>query len=131
MRQCGPPPVVRRRDRRRLDCARLDAPPRARRGPRTYAQVGGALVLVALTALLAVTAYRLTFSTFDTPDDEGYLIITLRSFAEGNALYDSVYSQYGPGFYTLVGGGMELLGIAFTSDGARWMNLAFWIGSTF
>ena len=80
--------------------------------------------------MLALTAYRLTFSTFDTPDDEGYLIVTLRSFAEGNALYDSVYSQYGPGFYTLVGGGMELFGIAFTSDGARWMNLAFWIGST-
>jgi len=88
-------------------------------------------VLVGLTALLAVTAYRYIFSTFDTPDDEGYLIVTLRSFAEGNALYDSVYSQYGPGFYTLVGGAMKLLGIAFTSDGARWVNLALWIGSTF
>jgi hypothetical protein len=87
-------------------------------------------VLVGLTALLAVTAYRYIFSTFDTPDDEGYLIVTLRSFAEGNALYDSVYSQYGPGFYTLVGGAMKLLGIAFTSDGARWVNLTLWIGST-
>lgn len=88
------------------------------------------MLLVALTALLAVTAYRLIFSTFDTPDDEGYLIVTLRSFADGNALYESVYSQYGPGFYTVIGGGMKVLGIAFTSDGARWVNLALWLGST-
>lgn len=88
------------------------------------------VALVALTALLAETAYQLIFSTFDTPDDEGYLIVTLRSFTDGNALYDSVYSQYGPGFYTLVGGAMKIFGIAFTSDGARWVNLALWLAST-
>ncbi len=87
-------------------------------------------ILLGLTALLAVTAYRLIFSTFDTPDDEGYLIVTLRSFADGNALYDSVYTQYGPGFYTVIGGAMKVFGVAFTSDGARWVNLALWLGST-
>ncbi len=97
---------------------------------RGLAQPLSALVLVGLTALLAVTAYRYIFSTFDTPDDEGYLIVTLRSFAQGNALYDSVYSQYGPGYYTVVGGAMKLLGVAFTSDGARWVNLTLWIAST-
>jgi hypothetical protein len=97
---------------------------------RNLAQPLSALVLVGLTAVLAVAAYRYIFSTFDTPDDEGYLIVTLRSFADGNALYDSVYSQYGPGFYTVVGGAMKLLGIAFTSDGARWVNLTLWIAST-
>jgi hypothetical protein len=97
---------------------------------RALAQPLSMLVLVALTAFLAVAAYRYIFSTFDTPDDEGYLIVTLRSFADGNALYDDVFSQYGPGFYTLVAGAMKILGVAFTSDGARWVNLTFWLGST-
>jgi hypothetical protein len=97
---------------------------------RALAQPLSMLVLFGLTALLAVAAYRYIFSTFDTPDDEGYLIVTLRSFADGNALYDEVFSQYGPGFYTLVAGAMKILGVAFTSDGARWVNLAFWLSST-
>src|SRR5262245_59242841 len=78
-----------------LDCPRLEAGATGKRrfDARAWAQPLALLVLFALTALLAVTAYRLIFSTFDTPDDEGYLIVTLRSFAQGNALYDSVYSQ--------------------------------------
>jgi hypothetical protein len=86
--------------------------------------------VVLVVALLADSAYERVFSHINTPDDEGYLTVTLASFADGNALYDEVYSQYGPGYYTLVGGGMQLLGVDFTSDGARWVNLFFWLGST-
>jgi hypothetical protein len=86
--------------------------------------------LVAIVALLADSAYEQVFSHLNTPDDEGYVTLTLRSFVDGNALYDDVYSQYGPGFYTFVGGAMHLLGIPFDNDGARWVNLFFWLGSS-
>jgi hypothetical protein len=100
------------------------------RAQARWISIAYAAVLIGLLAVLFDSAYEQIFSTLNTPDDEGYAIITLRSFADGNALYDEVYSQYGPGFYTLVGGAMKLAGIAFTSEGARWVNLFLWLGST-
>jgi hypothetical protein len=88
------------------------------------------LFLIAIVALLAGPAYEQVFSHLNTPDDEGYVTLTLGSFVDGNALYDDVYSQYGPGFYTFVGGAMDLLGIPFDNDGARWINLFLWLGSS-
>ena len=90
----------------------------------------GTLLALAVV-VLATFAYRHIFSYFGAQDDDGYLIVSLRAFAEGGSLYDSVYSQYGPGLYTLVAGSMDLFGIPFTLDGARFVNLAFWLGSTF
>lgn len=90
--------------------------------------LGVAMALV--VAGLAIFAYRKTFSTYGVQDDDGYLIVSLRGFAAGGALYDSVYSQYGPGLYTLVAGAMDLFQIPFTHDGGRFVNLAFWLAST-
>ncbi len=86
-------------------------------------------ILVGLLASLADSAYEFIFSDLNLVDDEGSVTITLRSFVEGEALYDDVYTQYGPGFYTIVGGAMELLGIGFDNDGARFVNLFFWLAS--
>ena len=73
------------------------------------------LFLIVIVALLADPAYEQVFSHLNTPDDEGYVTLTLRSFVDGNALYDDVYSQYGPGFYAFVGGAMDLLGSPSTT----------------
>jgi len=89
---------------------------------------GGALALI--TVVLGVIAYRMMFSSFDIPDDDGYLLMSLRKFEAGGSLYGDVYSQYGPGVFVLLGGTLRIAGVALTSDGARMVNLALWLAST-
>lgn len=44
-------------------------------------------------------AYFYTFTRFLPIDDEGYLMLSVRSYVEGHPLYDAVFSQYGPFYY--------------------------------
>lgn len=88
------------------------------------------VVLALATAALGVIAYHAMFSYFDVPDDDGYLLMSLRKFDAGGSLYSQVYSQYGPGMYALVGGPLHILGLPLTSDGARMYNLFLWLAST-
>jgi hypothetical protein len=88
------------------------------------------VVLALATAALGVIAYHAMFSSFDVPDDDGYLLMSLRKFDAGGSLYTQVYSQYGPGMYALVGGALHIVGLALTSDGARMYNLFLWLAST-
>lgn len=44
-------------------------------------------------------AYLFTFSRFLRIDDQGYLMISVRSFLQGQPLYDTVFTQYGPVYY--------------------------------
>lgn len=52
-------------------------------------------------------------------DDEGYVMISLRSFVRGAPLYDDTYSQYGPAFFLLLGLPLRWLGIELTHDWSR------------
>jgi hypothetical protein len=87
-------------------------------------------VLVGISLGLVVVAYRAMFSSFQIQDDEGYALLSLRMFNAGGALYDQVYSQYGPGFFVFVGGLLRLLHVPLTSDGARMVNLVLWTSSS-
>lgn len=62
---------------------------------------------------LFVTAYMMIMTTFMVYDDEGFVLISLRNFLAGEALYDPVFSQYGPVPYVYhlvltLGGSIEL-----------------------
>jgi len=84
---------------------------------------------IALAAALALAGYWLLFSVFMVYDDEGYVLISLKNFAAGGALYDQVYSQYGP-FFFLVGDALHrLTGLAWTNTLARWITLLNWWGT--
>ena len=87
-------------------------------------------VLVAISVALAIVAYRALFGSFEMQDDEGYLLLSMRMFNAGGALYDQVYSQYGPGLYAIFGELLRILQVPLTSDGARFVNLTLWISST-
>jgi len=95
-----------------------------------WRQVAYAVGLALITAALAWVAYRAMFSLFDVPDDDGYLLMSLRKFDAGGTLYHGVYSQYGPGVFVLVGSALRAAGVALTTDGARDYNLFLWIAST-
>lgn len=84
----------------------------------------GALLLV-----LAITyAYYFVFSRPMSPD-EGYLMITVQSFLGHNALYDSVFTQYGPFYYFYEYVLHALAGIPLTHDATRMICIAHWLGT--
>jgi hypothetical protein len=66
----------------------------------TWVLVGVKLAaILTMTGTLAALGYYSLFSTFQDYDDEGYVLVTVKQFIQGHALYDQVYTQYGPFFY--------------------------------
>ena len=65
-----------------------------------YARVISWASLFGLLLSLTVAAAVLLFSTF-RPDDEGYVLLSLRNFSVYGGLYDRVYTQYGPAFFLI------------------------------
>jgi hypothetical protein len=84
---------------------------------------------VILAAALAIAGYWLLFTTFMVYDDEGYVLISLKNFAEHGALYDQVYSQYGPFFYVAYDALHHLFGFAWTNTAGRLITLVNWWGT--
>ena len=82
--------------------------------------------LALLTVGLITAGYWLLFATFMVYDDEGYVLISLKNFAEHGALYDKVYSQYGPFFYVAYDALHRLLGFAWTNTNGRLLTLVHW-----
>jgi hypothetical protein len=68
------------------------------------------------------------FSTFAPYDDEGYVLISIKYFLQGFRLYDQVFTQYGPLFYTYAWLVHGVLGVGLTHDAARLLTLVHWIG---
>src|SRR5262245_25597384 len=82
------------------------------------------------TAVVALLAYFLIFSYFAEYDDEGYLLISLRSFRQGQALYDTVFSQYGPFYYAFMDGLRLVLRLEWTHDVGRFITLGIWTSTS-
>jgi hypothetical protein len=90
-----------------------------------------AIVLYAAVAIGAfVTAYFHIFSEFAVYDDEGTLLVTVKAFVHGDALYRDIWSVYGPFYYELFGGFFKLFGISVTTDASRTIVLFVWIGAS-
>src|SRR5262249_33699121 len=73
-------------------------------------------------------AYFAIFSRFQLSDDEGYLLIGLRQFMLGHALYDEVFSQYGPFYYLLHGAVFGIARLTVSHDAMRLLVLAQVLG---
>ena len=84
----------------------------------------------AVLAGSAFCAYWTIFSQFAVFDDEGYHTWVLRLFTEGHALYNDVFTYYGPFHYELWGGLSALTGITFSTDTGRIVTLAMWLGTS-
>ena len=82
--------------------------------------------LVVLAAVLAVAGYWLLFTFFMGYDDEGYVLLSLRNYAAHGALYDRVFSQYGPFFFATFDALHRALGFAWTNTSGRLVTLAVW-----
>lgn len=98
-------------------------------GPRTsFPTWWRAPAFAVCAALLMFCAAMAMFSAFMFYDDEGYVLISLRNYAEHGGLYREVYTQYGPFpfvFYHL----LHLGGLPFTHVAGRLVTLAAWSGA--
>ena len=77
-----------------------------------------------------IAAYFGIFSEFAPYDDEGTLLITLKAFVHGDALYSEIWSVYGPFYYELFGGFFKLFGLSVTTDASRTIVLVLWVGTS-
>jgi hypothetical protein len=59
--------------------------------------------------------------------DEGYLMITVQGFNSGHALYDSVFTQYGPLYYFYEWVLRAVLSVPLTHDATRFLSILHWL----
>src|SRR6266853_1615312 len=120
-------------------CATLERPPlpmeQAEKGSTPLAGprltrhrlpwIFGAAALLFFVIALACCWYTV-FSRSMSPD-EGYLMITVRSFIEGNALYDTVFTHYGPFYYAYEWVVPSLFSVPLTHDATRMLCILHWL----
>lgn len=86
-----------------------------------------ALLPLGLTAAAVPPAFVAMFSLFQSYDDEGYLLLSLKGYLGGHALYDEVFSQYGPFYYLFNATLFRVLGLDVTHDAGRLVTMALWL----
>ena len=89
-----------------------------------------ALFSIALVAGTALLAHAALFGDFSDYDDEGYMLLSLRSWREGNPLYDDIPTIYGPFYFQSVASLSALLRMPLDNAGGRWIALGVWILSS-
>lgn len=97
--------------------------------PRAGVQRTAAIAILLLAAAgVSIAGWLMMFGTFMVYDDEGYVLFSLKNFAEHGGLYREVYSQYGPLPYALYSV-LHWLGLPFTHTAGRLVTLGCWTGS--
>jgi hypothetical protein len=104
----------------------LVAAGRVWRLPR-YRLLLGLLAFAAVTVVTLLIGHPRIFTGFASYDDEGYMLIALKSFLSHGHLYDDVLTQYGPFYYEFWGGFFEIFSIPVDHDGGRTATLIAWV----
>jgi hypothetical protein len=88
-------------------------------------------LLVAFLVLLSfLTAFPAVMTTLAPYDDQGYVMMTLKTFLQGESLYSETHTQYGPAYYLLTGSLHDVMCIPLTQDGVRLKTIALWCVAT-
>lgn len=100
-----------------------DGPARARTPPadRWVFAVGAVAGLAGTTWF----AYLTIFSVFSWWDDEGFVMLSYALFNQGHALYDQVFSLYGP--FPYLYNRVAYLGLPVSHDLTRLLTLVHWV----
>ena len=86
--------------------------------------VSGTLLFLTVGVIYAFTT---TFGKFRTYDDEGYFMISVQGYLEGNPLYDRVSTIYGPVYYFYEWALHKVAAIPLTNDATAGLCVAHWI----
>lgn len=90
------------------------------------AQTGVLAIAFVVAFLYAKHALATTYEPYD---DEGYMLLTVKSYLAGGQLYSEVATQYGPVFSMAEGAFFRLLGAPVTHDAGRLLTLILWMTS--
>jgi hypothetical protein len=91
----------------------------------------GAIAIYAVVTITAtLAAYYALFSQFASYNDEGTVLLTLKSFVGGETLYRDVYTPFGPFYFELFGGLFAGFGWEVTTEASRTIVLLIWVGSS-
>ena len=82
---------------------------------------------VFLVFFTCMVALPLLLTTLAPYDDEGYVMMTLKSFSENHPLYEETFTQYGPAYYLLTEPLHSLLGLPLTQHAIRLKTAVLWI----
>ncbi len=85
---------------------------------------------VLIVAVSVWAASRQMFWDFQPFDDEGYFLISLIRFVTHGGLYDTTFTQYGPFLFAAQKLMHAVLGLPYTTEGARELTLFYWIASS-
>jgi len=88
-------------------------------------------LIAALLACAAPFAYYRLFSSFEWYDDEGYVMVSIASFDRGLALYDEVFTQYGPFFYLVSWLAFDVGGVTLDHATVRILVEGLWLACAF
>jgi hypothetical protein len=94
---------------------------------RFGARLSGPLLYLAVAIGSGFSAYWTVFTQFAAYDDFGFYTHSLRLFSEGEALYDQVWTGYGPFFYELWTAVFGLAGQTFSTDSGGVAFVILWL----
>jgi hypothetical protein len=89
-----------------------------------------ALGFITALAIFPTLGFASVFSVAALYDDEGCMLISLKQFIDGHALYDDVFSMYGPFPFLLKWALYSVLHQAVGHDLGRLICLGFWVATT-
>lgn len=72
-------------------------------------------------------AHPRMFTGFHAYDDEGYMLIALKSFLRHGHLYDDVFTQYGPFYYEFWSALFSIFGLSVNHDAGRTVTMVAWV----
>jgi len=84
-------------------------------------------VCLAMLGGAFAAGYHQVFSTLAPYDDEGYVMMSVSQYLQGRPLYDDVFTQYGPAYYTIQAAMHQGLGLTVNHDVTRLTTLAIWL----
>lgn len=87
----------------------------------------GAIIWLAAICLCVLFALSHSFSSMAIYDDESYVMMTIKTFLEGDRLYSETYTQYGPAYYMIQQPIHGWLSLPITHDVMRLKTVATWI----
>src|SRR6516164_2909727 len=110
---------------------RMGMPEAIRRGRFGLLQgTASALGLLATLTVFLTLGYSSAYSVAALYDDEGCMLITLKQFIDGHALYDEVFSMYGPFPFLVKWGLFTVLNQPVGHDVGRLICVGFWLATT-
>jgi hypothetical protein len=101
--------------------------------PRNMRFYHGALLILVVFLILCgsgLYAYLCLFSQFAPYDDEGCVMMTVKLFAEGHALYDQIVTPYGPMYYAYQAILHQGLKIPLCDNATRITTIVIWIAAS-